>query len=197
MHYDSTYPRKYQWSSCSVQDIDNYLGYEGKCLENADSYREAPSFFVSQLDLHKACRSWGLDLDLKNSSCTDLKCTAIGRFDRDLPQLLDFLPCNQLSNNLSSSQTGICYKGNCILKKRLQEKAGSWSSWSSWSKCRGDDTIGFAKRTRKCNNPRPKFGGRYCQGAKIEYKVCEYAVIFSHLAEIIKKIKLCVRAYRL
>ncbi|CAK9290279.1 unnamed protein product [Gordionus sp. m RMFG-2023] len=148
--------------------------YEGECLANADSYREATSLFVPQLNLHNVCRSWSLDLDLENSNCTDLKCTVIAGLNIDIPELLDFVPCNQLSNKLSSSQTGaICYKGTCILKKKLQEKAGSWSSWSSWSKCRGDNKIGYSKRTRNCNNPRPKFGGRYCQGAKIEYKICK------------------------
>ncbi|CAK9290278.1 unnamed protein product [Gordionus sp. m RMFG-2023] len=145
----------------------------GNCLANADSYRQPPSLFVPQLNLHKACRSWGLNLDLENSNCTDLRCTSM-RFYRNIPELLNFLPCNRLSNKLSNSQTeAICYKGKCILKRKFQEKAGSWSSWSSWSKCRGDDTIGFAKRTRRCNNPRPKFGGHYCQGAKIAYKVCK------------------------
>ncbi|CAK9290282.1 unnamed protein product [Gordionus sp. m RMFG-2023] len=177
MHYDSTFPRKYQWSNCSVQEIDNYLGNEEKCLANADNYHKPASYFVPNLDLHKACRSRNLNLDLENSNCNYLRCTSIGSYDRNLPELLDFVPCNQSSNKLSSSQTGgICYKGTCILKEDFQETAGLWSSWSSWSRCGGDDIIGYSKRTRKCKNPRPKFFGRYCQGAKREYKVCNNTI---------------------
>ncbi|XP_065323776.1 A disintegrin and metalloproteinase with thrombospondin motifs 3-like [Gordionus sp. m RMFG-2023] len=111
----------------------------------------------------------------RSSNCTYLRCTST-RFYREIWELLNFVPCNPLSNKLSSSKTkSICYKGKCIPEKKNQGKAGSWSSWSSLSKCQGDDTIGFAQRTRKCNNPWPKFGGRYCQGAKIKYEVCQNA----------------------
>ena len=41
---------------------------------------------------------------------------------------------------------------------------GGWSSWGSWEKCRGlrcDGDIRF----RKCDNPAPRYDGRYCPGA--------------------------------
>ncbi|CAK9290283.1 unnamed protein product [Gordionus sp. m RMFG-2023] len=142
--------------------------------------------FVTSSSQHRLCRlilndcgtiivDCNISYDEKFSNCTYLRCTST-RFYREIWELLNFVPCNPLSNKLSSSKTkSICYKGKCIPEKKNQGKAGSWSSWSSLSKCQGDDTIGFAQRTRKCNNPWPKFGGRYCQGAKIKYEVCQNA----------------------
>ena len=44
---------------------------------------------------------------------------------------------------------------------------GGWSSWGSWEKCRGlqcDRDIRF----RKCDNPAPRYDGRYCPGPEAQ-----------------------------
>ncbi|XP_061179046.1 uncharacterized protein LOC133187646 [Saccostrea echinata] len=52
---------------------------------------------------------------------------------------------------------------------------GRWEQWSSWSmstfctKTCGRGTQTF-KRSRQCNNPTPKYGGRTCYGSRNEYK---------------------------
>ncbi|PWA29244.1 hypothetical protein CCH79_00019672 [Gambusia affinis] len=46
---------------------------------------------------------------------------------------------------------------------------GSWSCWSSWGAC----SEGQRSRTRSCNNPAPRGGGRNCIGEQSEQKPCE------------------------
>ncbi|CAK9299177.1 unnamed protein product [Gordionus sp. m RMFG-2023] len=177
MHYESRYPRRAEWSECSVREIGTHLGNSMQCMANGDSYRGS-KFSAPSFDLNNACRSLGnYNLQLEYSNCTAIRCISHNGTYYILPEPLNFLPCNQSSNQLSSSETGaICYKGVCILKSNLQEKAGEWSSWSSWSACQGDNIIGYATRDRKCDNPKQEFGGLYCQGNKIDKKVCRNKV---------------------
>ncbi|OWK57807.1 Complement component C7 [Lonchura striata] len=46
---------------------------------------------------------------------------------------------------------------------------GHWSCWSSWSPCSG----GRQSRSRTCNNPSPRGGGKACLGEQHESKACE------------------------
>ncbi|GLH06652.1 Obscurin [Gryllus bimaculatus] len=50
---------------------------------------------------------------------------------------------------------------------------GSWSAWSAWQTCSGPCGNSTTKRTRKCANPIPAFGGKTCMGPKVELKPCE------------------------
>ena len=45
---------------------------------------------------------------------------------------------------------------------------GNWGQWSDYGAC--DTTCGFGnrKRTRKCNNPKPKNEGDFCVGTDSE-----------------------------
>jgi len=42
---------------------------------------------------------------------------------------------------------------------------GHWGRWTSWGDCIPDCGPRNRSRTRKCNNPEPKYGGKPCQGA--------------------------------
>lgn len=46
---------------------------------------------------------------------------------------------------------------------------GGWNCWSSWSPC----VQGKRTRSRKCNNPPPRDGGKSCLGETTESKQCE------------------------
>ncbi|XP_067084604.1 A disintegrin and metalloproteinase with thrombospondin motifs 13 [Osmerus mordax] len=49
---------------------------------------------------------------------------------------------------------------------------GSWSSWSELSSCSRTCGGGVQHRTRLCNNPRPAFRGRDCEGRDTEAGLC-------------------------
>ncbi|XP_072518418.1 complement component 7b [Salminus brasiliensis] len=46
---------------------------------------------------------------------------------------------------------------------------GGWSCWSAWGAC----SQGRMVRTRTCNNPPPRNGGKHCNGLMTEQKACE------------------------
>lgn len=59
---------------------------------------------------------------------------------------------------------------------------GGWSTWSNWEPCMQDGTsislYDYDKpdmcmcRTRRCDNPRPAYGGQTCEGARISVTNC-------------------------
>ena len=51
-------------------------------------------------------------------------------------------------------------------------QAGGWSSWSRWGQCSRTCGGGVSFRTRRCNNPKPSYGGEPCRGKSEEYKLC-------------------------
>jgi len=49
---------------------------------------------------------------------------------------------------------------------------GGWSEWSQWASCSVTCGTGKESRFRYCNNPTPTDGGRFCDGAPIEWQPC-------------------------
>ncbi|KTF76603.1 hypothetical protein cypCar_00033149, partial [Cyprinus carpio] len=67
-----------------------------------------------------------------------------------------------------------CRAGECVSKTPIpQHVDGDWSPWSTWSKCSRTCGTGACFRQRKCDNPPPGPGGKYCQKTSVEHKVCE------------------------
>ena len=52
---------------------------------------------------------------------------------------------------------------------------GGWGTWSSWTKCNAKcpKANGKEMRTRECDNPVPKNGGKACVGDEKEEKDCK------------------------
>lgn len=49
---------------------------------------------------------------------------------------------------------------------------GHWGRWSDWTYCNVQCDDGKRTRFRKCDNPTPKHGGKYCVGDSEEDDVC-------------------------
>ena len=49
---------------------------------------------------------------------------------------------------------------------------GHWGRWSDWTYCDVQCDDGKRTRFRKCDNPKPKHGGKYCVGDSNEDDVC-------------------------
>ena len=49
---------------------------------------------------------------------------------------------------------------------------GNWGQWSQWSTCTKSCKQGKQSRTRECNSPSPKYGGKKCDGEAQQSQVC-------------------------
>ena len=49
---------------------------------------------------------------------------------------------------------------------------GNWGEWSEWSTCTKTCKQGKQSRTRECNLPAPRHGGKKCEGQAQESQVC-------------------------
>ncbi|XP_048579836.1 uncharacterized protein LOC116619170 isoform X2 [Nematostella vectensis] len=49
---------------------------------------------------------------------------------------------------------------------------GGYTQWSEYSQCSKTCGLGEAFRTRNCTNPKPQHGGKGCQGASTQRRVC-------------------------
>ena len=53
---------------------------------------------------------------------------------------------------------------------------GGYSGWSAWPECSSSCGGGVTTRSRMCDNPSPKYGGKDCsagdRGAAVESKAC-------------------------
>uniref|UniRef100_A0A3B4CDP2 Complement component C7 n=1 Tax=Pygocentrus nattereri TaxID=42514 RepID=A0A3B4CDP2_PYGNA len=61
-----------------------------------------------------------------------------------------------------------CQSGH-VLGEQPGVVHGGWSCWSAWGSC----SQGHKSRTRECNNPVPRNGGKHCNGPLVEHKACE------------------------
>ncbi|XP_039248576.2 thrombospondin-1-like [Styela clava] len=63
---------------------------------------------------------------------------------------------------------------NCVLEPcdRKVKLDGGWSYWSPWGPCSVSCGEGVNTRIRECNAPAPQLGGKDCEGASRENKVC-------------------------
>ncbi|XP_048581714.1 uncharacterized protein LOC5511228 isoform X2 [Nematostella vectensis] len=52
---------------------------------------------------------------------------------------------------------------------------GKWGTWSDWGSCSASCGPGKRIRTRECNDPAPKSGGKMCEGAKQQTGHCEFS----------------------
>ncbi|XP_068558937.1 A disintegrin and metalloproteinase with thrombospondin motifs 13 isoform X2 [Cebidichthys violaceus] len=130
-----------------------YYGVDDQCRIAFGSTARACSFTNPDLP---ACRVLSCHINSDdNSSCKRL-----------LVPLLDGTECAPYQ---------WCLKGRCVSSDELSSSVvvhGSWSNWSEFSPCSRTCGGGVTHRTRKCNNPRPAFGGNDCEGSDIEAELC-------------------------
>ena len=61
---------------------------------------------------------------------------------------------------------------NCYLYCQILLVDGQWSDWGSWTACSATCGTATRSRSRLCNNPAPRFGGRPCSGGDIDRVPC-------------------------
>ena len=76
----------------------------------------------------------------------------------------------------SNAMRYLCLTSTCFGSQlRNQTTDGGFGAWAAWQPCSNDDGDGTSSclcRSRTCDNPHPRCGGRICDGATIEVSNC-------------------------
>ncbi|XP_013862616.1 A disintegrin and metalloproteinase with thrombospondin motifs 13 isoform X2 [Austrofundulus limnaeus] len=168
------------WSPCSRQQLLTFFS-EGK----AECVKDLPTLSGSLQDWKpglyygvddqcriafgstaRACSFTNPDL----AACRVLSCHVEPDDDSSCKRLL--VP---LLDGTECAPDQWCLKGRCVSPHDFGSSVvvnGSWSTWSEFSSCSRTCGGGVTLRTRQCNNPRPAFGGKDCEGPDIEAELC-------------------------
>ncbi|XP_065067919.1 A disintegrin and metalloproteinase with thrombospondin motifs 6-like [Rhopilema esculentum] len=66
-----------------------------------------------------------------------------------------------------------CMRGRCISVEKPIAIDGGWSQWSTdYSTCSRTCGGGVQYKQRICNRPKPRFGGKHCEGEPRSYQLC-------------------------
>uniref|UniRef100_A0A3P8V8I9 ADAM metallopeptidase with thrombospondin type 1 motif 17 n=1 Tax=Cynoglossus semilaevis TaxID=244447 RepID=A0A3P8V8I9_CYNSE len=171
-------PSDLSWSSCSRDDLENFLRSKGSsCLLHTDprsryQVRLPPKLPGMHYSVDEQCQIlFGTNAtfcsDMEHLMCAGLWCLVEG----------DASCKTKLDPPLDGTECGAdkwCRAGECVSKTPIpQHVDGDWSPWSQWSMCSRTCGTGVQFRQRKCDNPPPGPGGRHCQKTSVEHKACE------------------------
>ncbi|XP_061531476.1 A disintegrin and metalloproteinase with thrombospondin motifs 16 [Phycodurus eques] len=167
----------FSWSACSRQYLSRFLSSaQALCLSDEPSgvkeYRYPEKLPGELYDADTQCK-WQFGekaklctLDFKKDICKALWCHRIGRKCET-----KFMPAAEGS---ACGPDMWCRRGQCVKHgdEGPRPQHGQWSAWSAWSVCSRTCQSGVASRDRQCNNPRPVYGGKFCEGSPRSYKLC-------------------------
>ncbi|XP_076594528.1 A disintegrin and metalloproteinase with thrombospondin motifs 7 [Chaetodon auriga] len=167
--YGASLPR---WSRCSRQYITRFLdrGW-GWCLDDTPVKEKLSLHLVLPGVLYSAahqCRlqygSGSLLCDEMDNVCSTLWCTVGTTCHSKLDGAVDGTSCGE---------DKWCFSGQCVAVGHQPESVnGGWASWSQWSACSRTCGAGVQSAHRECDNPVPKYRGKYCLGERRRYKIC-------------------------
>uniref|UniRef100_A0A669PGR4 ADAM metallopeptidase with thrombospondin type 1 motif 7 n=1 Tax=Phasianus colchicus TaxID=9054 RepID=A0A669PGR4_PHACC len=160
------------WSRCSREYITRFLdrGW-GLCLDDPPA-REVLDFPLVPpgvlYDVSHQCRlqygAYSTFCDDMDSVCNTLWCTVGTTCHSKLDAAVDGTTCGE---------NKWCFNGECVpVGYRPDAINGNWGPWSSWAACSRSCGAGVQSAERQCNNPTPKYGGRYCLGERKRFRIC-------------------------
>lgn len=167
----------WSWSSCSRQEITEFFEQgRDKCLMDKPQYQykrsdKLPGEVYSpemQCKLTYGKHSTLCRLKTNDSSCRRLWCRLDfsdgheGCHTRNMPWA-EGSPCGEGK---------WCIHGTCVKKQTSRTVDGAWSPWTRFTPCSRSCGGGVTFSSRRCNNPSPTQGGRFCHGAKKRFKSC-------------------------
>ncbi|KAM9331023.1 A disintegrin and metalloproteinase with thrombospondin motifs 12 [Gastrophryne carolinensis] len=161
------------WSPCSKEYITRFLdrGW-GFCLDDTPAKKEFKHPLIAPgvlYDVNHQCQlQYGPNAtfcQLVDNVCQTLWCSVKNSCRSKLDATADGTKCGD---------NKWCISGACVtVGKEPDTVHGAWGSWTAWSHCTRTCGNGVQSAERKCNNPEPKFGGKYCTGERKRYRVCK------------------------
>ncbi|XP_033127393.1 A disintegrin and metalloproteinase with thrombospondin motifs 3-like [Anneissia japonica] len=178
----STYSQ-HPWSECSNDYFEEFVKTpKAKCLHDEPFHDKVlhlpgeshPGFGVSSDDQCKAA------YDSKYATCArfatgNMLCKTLWCSKMDNPYFCLHKNVPPLEGTVCRENKW-CIRGKCVDSTKKQPKKngvdGGWTDWSKLTECSVSCGVGISSRSRKCTNPEPKNGGKYCEGDNIEYTTC-------------------------
>uniref|UniRef100_A0A452IU28 A disintegrin and metalloproteinase with thrombospondin motifs 18 n=1 Tax=Gopherus agassizii TaxID=38772 RepID=A0A452IU28_9SAUR len=167
----------FSWSVCSRQYLNKFLSTaQAACLidepKQTGQYKYPDKLPGQIYDADTQCKwQFGMKAKLCNLSfvkdiCKSLWCHKVGHRCET-----KFMPAAE------GTACGIsmwCRRGQCVRYGDHGPKPvnGQWAAWSEWSKCSRTCGGGVTYQERHCNNPKPQYGGKFCQGSSRIYQLC-------------------------
>ncbi|XP_035192745.1 A disintegrin and metalloproteinase with thrombospondin motifs 18 isoform X2 [Oxyura jamaicensis] len=167
----------FSWSVCSRQYLNKFLSTaQAACLidepKQTGQYKYPDKLPGQIYDADTQCKwQFGMKAKVCNLSfvkdiCKSLWCHKVGHRCET-----KFMPAAE------GTACGIsmwCRRGQCVKYGDHGPKPvnGEWSAWSEWSQCTRTCGGGVTYQERHCNNPKPQYGGKFCQGSSRIYQLC-------------------------
>ncbi|XP_058158650.1 A disintegrin and metalloproteinase with thrombospondin motifs 13 [Dasypus novemcinctus] len=170
------------WSACSRRQLQRLLSTgRARCLEDPPPPQPAGRLPRAQPGLY-----YGADQQCRVAFGPQAAACTFAREHQDRCEALschtdplDRSNCRRLLVPLlDGTECGLdkwCFKGRCRSLPELAPMAavhGHWASWGPPSPCSRSCGGGVVTRRRRCDNPRPAFGGRVCPGADLQVEMC-------------------------
>ncbi|XP_075703708.1 A disintegrin and metalloproteinase with thrombospondin motifs 12 [Rhinoderma darwinii] len=170
LHYDTS---PLTWSPCSKEYITRFLdrGW-GSCLDDLPAKKDFKLPLIAPgvlYDVNHQCQlQYGPNAtfcEIVDNVCQTLWCSVKNSCRSKLDATADGTRCGE---------NKWCINGACVtVGKQPDTVNGGWGSWTPWTHCTRTCGAGLQSAERKCNNPEPKFGGKYCTGERKRYRMCK------------------------
>lgn len=161
------------WSKCSKRDITNFLDQgKGACLEdepadNDYAYPDRPP--GAMYNAEHQCR---LQFGVREASV----CSPLQEICSKLWCIVDGSCTTMLHPAAPGTHCGKhmwCQNQECVpIVDQPRQIDGGWAEWGSWSSCSRTCGAGVSIVERKCDQPEPAHGGKFCIGERRRYKIC-------------------------
>ncbi|XP_064624818.1 A disintegrin and metalloproteinase with thrombospondin motifs 6-like [Lineus longissimus] len=168
----------FSWSVCSKDYITQFLDSgQAKCLDNIppEWNKKTPKFHIGRV--HSADEQCQSQFGEQSRQCPDepwVMCSVLWCSDPNDHCVTHNLPAAEGTECTSFNvDNGWCFRGRCIEKgHRPRGTNGGWGNWTTWGECSRSCGGGIQVIERLCDNPRPRFGGKYCIGERKKYRLC-------------------------
>lgn len=170
----ATGPESFKWSECSKRDMLTIIeSGRADCLRDTPTHQEElPKDLPGVIyDADDQCKLW-VGTKYSNHSedpCSQLWCqdpnNQNGILKAGLP-MMDGSECGHRKYCINAECVDIGADGP-------QPVDGGWSAWpEEWSECSRTCGGGVRTKVRKCDSPKPRFGGKECEGEKVKTNLC-------------------------
>ncbi|CAG9769262.1 unnamed protein product [Ceutorhynchus assimilis] len=173
---------KFSWSACSKREYKEKIG-NWSCLSNAPLTKDEimlNATLQTAFSMDEQCRmEFGEGYLMCRAFDIIEPCSHLWCGHKDSPMVCK----TKKGPPLENTECGFgkwCVNGYCseIPQKAnripvvLNPQHGGWSNWSSWGPCSRTCGIGVQYKTRRCDNPKPSYGGSTCEGQTEEFQLC-------------------------